>query len=181
MLINGWLQSAQKVESPHFNDRPDEKDISLLVIHNISLPPAKFSGNFVEDFFQGTLDCNQHPYFKQLKQLKVSSHFYIRRDGLLVQFVPLHKRAWHAGDSSFCSRSNCNDFSIGIELEGTDDIAYTDQQYVCLSELTRLLMQIYPQLTHDRILGHCDIAPQRKTDPGASFDWERFRDLLIAP
>lgn len=175
MIIDGWLQLAQKLESPHFNNRPDKQDIFLLVIHNISLPPGQFKGHFVESFFQGCLDISKNSYFEQISELKVSSHLYIRRNGKVIQFVPLHKRAWHAGVSTFEGRDNCNDFSIGIELEGTDDIPYTDSQYDALAETTRLIRSSYPQITPERIVGHCDIAPKRKTDPGLAFDWQRFR------
>jgi len=174
MICDGWLATAKKIESPYFNSRPDEKNISLLVIHSISLPPAQFLGHFVEDYFVGKLEISQHSYFEQIADLKVSCHLYIRRNGDLIQFVALDKRAWHAGSSWFEGRDNCNDFSIGIELEGTDNIAYTDRQYSTLLNTTQDIRKIYPLITSQRIVGHCDIAPERKTDPGQSFDWQRF-------
>lgn len=178
MIIDGWLQTARKIKSPHFNDRPEENDVSLIVIHNISLPPAQFNGCYVEDFFQGNLDQSVHPFFQEIGSLRVSSHFYIRRNGAVIQFVPVNKRAWHAGVSQYKDRSNCNDFSIGIELEGTDDIVYTENQYRELIKLIRILCQCYPSLSTERIVGHCDVAPVRKTDPGASFEWKRlFKSL----
>lgn len=178
MILDHWLLTAKKLESPHFNFRPAETDISLLVIHNISLPPTSFIGHFVEDFFTGNLDVTYHPYFEEIKELRVSSHLYIRRDGTIIQFVPFDKRAWHAGVSSFQGCENCNDYSIGIELEGTDTLAYTDAQYSALSASTRSICATYPLITSSRIVGHCDIAPTRKTDPGDSFDWPRYRALL---
>ena len=174
MITHGWLDSAVRIISPHFNSRPDKEDISLLVIHNISLPPGQFGQNYVEDFFCGNLDCSVDPSFKEIENLRVSSHLYIKRDGTLVQFVPFNQRAWHAGVSQFRSRSNCNDFSIGIELEGTDDLEYTDEQYCQLVQVTLQLLAVYPKLKKELIVGHCDIAPERKTDPGDSFDWQRY-------
>jgi len=178
MIVNGWLQSARKVESPHYNDRPTGVEISLLVIHNISLPPGQFEGCFVEDFFQARLDCSYHPYFREIADLKVSSHLYIRRDGELLQHVSFEKSAWHAGVSSFAGRNKCNDYSIGIELQGTDELPYTTAQYAQLVKVIAQLRQIFPKITAERIVGHCDIAPGRKTDPGASFDWSAVRDAI---
>mgnify|MGYP005815807991 CR=1 FL=1 len=178
MIIDGWLQSAQKFVSPHFDLRPKDEEISLLVIHNISLPPAQFGGCYVEDFFCGKLDISIDPYFEQIQSLRVSSHLYIRRNGEVIQFVSFDHRAWHAGKSKFKAREKCNDFSIGIELEGTDDIAYTSQQYEKLIQITKLLQLNYPLISNQSIQGHCDIAPQRKTDPGRSFDWGYFRSKL---
>jgi N-acetyl-anhydromuramoyl-L-alanine amidase len=179
MSINkGWLSLAEKIPSPHFNLRPCNESISLLVIHNISLPPANFEGQYVEAFFCGKLNAETHPYFAEIAALKVSSHLYIRRNGEIKQFVSFNDRAWHAGQSEFLGRENCNDYSIGIEMEGCDDIAYTDIQYDQLAKVTRLLQQEYPQLTQANIQGHCHIAPQRKTDPGDSFDWTRYFNAL---
>lgn len=173
-----WLQEAICCPSPNFNNRPAHREIDLLVIHNISLPPKQFGGGFVEAFFQNSLNPDLDPYFATLTNLQVSSHFFIDRTGKLTQFVPLNRRAWHAGVSSFLGESNCNDFSIGIELEGADDIPYTDAQYDALNKVTRTLQDRYPKITSDRITGHDTIAPGRKTDPGAAFDWSRYRHLL---
>lgn len=158
----------------HFDDRPDENDISLLVIHNISLPPRQFNTPYIDDFFGGRLDCSAHPYFAQLKGVRVSAHCVIYRDGRIWQYVPFAKRAWHAGVSQFMGREKCNDFSIGIELEGCDDEAYTTAQYQALTELCWYLLQQYPRLRPSHIVGHSDIAPGRKTDPGQAFDWQGF-------
>lgn len=172
-IIDHCLPQARQCPSPNFNARP-EGEISLLVIHNISLPPAEFGGPWIEQLFQNQLDADAHPYFRTIATLRVSAHLLIRRDGELVQFVPFNQRAWHAGVSSWQGRENCNDFSIGIELEGTDDQPYTDAQYQQLVDVTLSLMQAYPALTPARICGHCDIAPTRKTDPGTAFDWSTF-------
>lgn len=176
-LEQGWIAEARKVLSPHFNERPDNEAPSLLVIHNISLPPGEFGGPWIDRLFTGTLPPDAHPYFADICQLRVAAHCLIRRDGEIVQYVPFDKRAWHAGASCFQKRENCNDFSIGIELEGTDVLPYTDAQYQQLSALTQLLLTHYP-LTPERITGHSDIAPQRKTDPGPAFDWNRYRTQI---
>lgn len=173
-----WLAGARPCLSPHHNQRPDSKDISLLVVHNISLPPGQFDGPYIEQFFKGNLDPGAHPYFAQISDIRVSAHLLIRRDGSVIQFVPFNARAWHAGASCFNGRQQCNDFSIGIELEGTDTLPYTDQQYQSLAVITQTLMQYYPAITRDRITGHQHIAPGRKTDPGDAFDWERLHSLL---
>lgn len=162
----------------HFDDRPDVCDISLLVIHNISLPPRQYNTPYIDDFFGGRLDYEAHPYFAQLKGVRVSAHCVIFRDGRIWQYVPFAKRAWHAGVSQFLGREKCNDFSIGIELEGCDDEAYTDAQYQVLTELCFYLLQQYPLLHPTHIVGHSDIAPGRKTDPGPAFDWRRFFHAL---
>jgi AmpD protein len=171
-IKNHWLSNAKKILSPNFNNRPDENDISLVVIHCISLPPNEFSGDFIADLFCNCLNPKVHSYFQEIYTLQVSAHLLIRRDGKVVQFVPFDKRAWHAGQSSFQGRENCNDFSIGIELEGTETIAYTPVQYEKLNEVLTVLFENYPTLKH--VTGHCDIAPERKTDPGASFDWGKI-------
>ena len=173
-----WLDSASCQPSPHYNQRPDPADISLLVVHNISLPAGEFANGYIEQLFCNTLDCSLHPSFDSLRNTSVSSHFLICRNGLLSQFVALDQRAWHAGVSVFEGRENCNDFSIGVELEGTDEQAYTEQQYQALAALTKTLKQRYPLITEDRVVGHCDIAPGRKTDPGAAFDWQYFRQCV---
>lgn len=172
------LVSARQLASPNFSLRPDNEHISLLVIHNISLPPGEFGGPYIDDLFCNRLDCNAHPYFDDLRDLKVSSHLLINRAGQVTQYVPFHLKAHHAGVSSFAGREQCNDFSIGIELEGIDDQAFTAEQYVSLGQVTRQLMLAYPDITPDRITGHSDIAPGRKTDPGPCFDWQRYRALL---
>ncbi len=173
----GLLSSATYTPSPNFDERPHQ-EIDLLVIHNISLPPGEFAGGFVQDFFLNKLDINHHPYFKSLAQLKVSSHLFIRREGEIFQFVPFAKRAWHAGKSLYKGRENCNNFSIGIELEGTDTMPYTEQQYHQLAQTTCALMCTYPKITHDNIVGHSDIAPTRKSDPGPAFDWSYYKKLV---
>ena len=156
--------------SPNFDSRPKDTDISLIVIHSISLPPGKYGGNEIKDFFLNELDTSNHEYFESIKNLKVSSHILIKRTGETLQFVPFNKRAWHAGISSYLGKENCNDYSIGIELEGTDDSEFTDEQYNSLKNLTSSLIRSYPNLSEDRLVGHSDIAPGRKSDPGIFFD-----------
>ncbi|MEZ5436112.1 MAG: 1,6-anhydro-N-acetylmuramyl-L-alanine amidase AmpD [Pseudomonadales bacterium] len=180
LATDGWLRGVRHLSSPNCNHRPDNITVDLLVIHNISLPPNQFGGNFVEALFCNVLDCDAHPYFEQLRDLRVSAHFFIHRSGEVTQFVSLDQRAWHAGVSQWCGRENCNDFSVGIELEGADTIAYTDEQYTALQKLAREVMQYFPSITMERIVGHSDIAPARKTDPGAAFDWSRFRSGLFS-
>lgn len=177
-IEDGWLHSALRCPSPNTNERPPGCEIDLLVIHNISLPPGEFGGGHVERLFCKTLDCSAHPWFERLRGLEVSAHMLISRDGSLTQFAPFHVRAWHAGASVFEGRANCNDFSIGIELEGTDDIPYTDAQYAALVSVTRALMREFRGISLARIVGHSDVAPGRKTDPGAAFDWSRYRAAL---
>lgn len=178
MIIDGWLQWATQCPSPNFNIRPENTDISLLVIHNISLPPGEFGGGYVQKFFQNTLDASVHPYFSTIAELKVSAHLFIERDGKVTQFVPFDARAWHAGSSSFAGVADCNNYSIGVELEGTDDIPYSDAQYRALEKVSRQLLLTYPKLTPERITGHADVAPGRKSDPGPAFDWQRYRTSL---
>ncbi len=168
----GWLSGVCRIASPNCDTRPRGSRAELLVIHNISLPPGEFGGAAVTQLFTNTLDCSAHPYYAQLKDIKVSSHFFIRRDGNIIQFVPCTKRAWHAGVSSWQGRSACNDFSMGIELEGSDAVAFDDRQYAALARLTRVLRRNYPVR---EVAGHSDIAPGRKTDPGPCFDWTRYR------
>lgn len=177
---NGRISQARWCPSPNFGPRPDDASISLLVVHNISLPPGQFGGDAIERFFCNQIDACEHPYFETIARMKVSAHLLIHRDGSPVQFVSLLDRAWHAGRSCFHGEEECNDFSIGIELEGTDDIPYTDAQYQTLSDLSRLIMTAWPAITPQRIAGHSDIAPGRKTDPGPAFDWPRFRQMLAA-
>jgi N-acetyl-anhydromuramoyl-L-alanine amidase len=171
----GWMQGVRWLPSPNFSVRPPNTVIDLLVIHNISLPPGQFGGDNVDSLFCNTLDCDAHPFFDALRELRVSAHFFISRAGQVTQYVSLEDRAWHAGVSQWEGREQCNDFSIGIELEGADNVPYTDAQYTALAGLARMLMQRYPAITPARIVGHSDIAPGRKTDPGESFDWLRFR------
>ncbi len=166
------------MDSPNFNARPPRMAIDLLVIHNISLPPKVFGGGYIEQFFLNRLDSNAHPYFKTIEGLEVSAHCLVDRHAKVTQFVSFDQRAWHAGVSNFLGREQCNDFSIGIELEGADDCPYSSEQYSCLVELTRQIMNTYPGITLDRIVGHCDIAPGRKTDPGPAFQWDRYLSLL---
>ncbi|MFP1679546.1 1,6-anhydro-N-acetylmuramyl-L-alanine amidase AmpD [Alloalcanivorax sp. C16-2] len=173
-LTDHWIDQARRVPSPNFNERPDPDDLALVVIHNISLPPERFGGAHIEAFFQNRLDPDAHPYFQTIRDLKVSSHFLIRRDGELVQFVACDRRAWHAGVSSWRGRDNCNDFALGIELEGADHIPYEEAQYRRLNALLDTLIAHYPGLSRDTITGHEHIAPGRKTDPGPAFDWSRL-------
>lgn len=169
-----WLNQAKKVISPNFDDRPSDTDIDLLVIHCISLPPGQYENNHICDFFQNKLDIKAHSYFKDIETLKVSSHLLIERNGELIQFVALNKRAWHAGVSSFEGKDKCNNYSIGIELEGTDDSAFTLKQYQTLSQLSLDIVKKFPLIHKRRIVGHEEIAPGRKTDPGAFFDWDKY-------
>ena len=175
MILNGWLINARRVLSPNFNSRPPQALINAIVVHNISLPPAQFGGGHIEAFFQNSLDPSAHSYFREIQNLQVSSHCLINRFGVCTQFVSFDERAWHAGVSCLSGEENCNDFSIGIELEGTDTIPYTDAQYDALVLLCCDVVRAYPKITLDRIIGHSHIAPERKTDPGVSFDWVRFR------
>jgi len=176
--VTGLLDAAQLRLSPHCDPRPAPHIIDLLVLHNISLPPGEFGGPWIDALFAGALDCTAHPYFTTLIGLRVSAHLLIRRDGALFQYVPFTQRAWHAGASCFENRANCNDFSIGIELEGDDDTPYSDAQYQTLAPVVSSLISAYPHITPPRIVGHSDIAPGRKTDPGPAFDWARLRALL---
>jgi AmpD protein len=168
----GWCESLARAACPNFDARPVDTAISLLVIHNISLPPGEFGGSWIEELFRNELDCDAHPYFDQLRGVKVSAHFLVRRDGSVLQFVSTSDRAWHAGVSEFGGRQRCNDFSVGIELEGTDFENFCDAQYKSLAQLTCALVNKYPIAN---VVGHQHIAPDRKTDPGPFFDWQRFR------
>jgi AmpD protein len=175
----GLLKQALYLPSPHCDARPDGMPIDLVVIHGISLPPGEFGGDVVERFFTGTLDMTSHPAFAEIAHLRVSAHLFIKRNGDIIQFVPFLARAWHAGQSSFDGRTQCNDFSIGIELEGTDTTPYEPIQYDQLASVLDALQEAYPAILPDRIVGHSDIAPQRKTDPGPSFDWAYLKGKLI--
>lgn len=172
---DGWLTNVRSVPSPNQDARPTGEAIRLLVIHAISLPPSQFGGDGVERFFTNRLDPAEHPYYRAIHELKVSAHFFIRRNGEIVQFVPVSRRAWHAGASNWRGRVRCNDFSLGIELEGCDEQVFTDSQYKCLAHLISFLQQHFPI---EDIVGHADIAPGRKTDPGPHFDWLRLHALL---
>ena len=176
---SGLLAEAVQISSENSDDRPAIESIRLIVVHNISLPPGKFGGPYISQLFTNQLNKTEHPYFADIYQLKVSSHLLIRRDGEIVQYVPFHKRAWHAGASSYCGSDNCNDFSIGIELEGTDDTPYEPVQYEKLANLILELRQSYPAIDKSAITGHCDIAPGRKTDPGPAFNWDHLHKLTI--
>jgi len=173
-----YLKKAEICLSPNCSERVST-EISLLVIHGISLPPGKYGGGYIEKLFTNQLDPKEHPYFQEISNLKVSSHILIQRDGSIIQFVPLNMKAWHAGISSYKGREDCNEFSIGIELEGTDETSYTEAQYNSLIEVTIEIMALYPNIKKDDIVGHSDIAPGRKTDPGESFDWNHYLSGLV--
>ena len=174
----GWLKGVRRIPSPNCDDRPAGSTVELIVIHAISLPPGEFGGDGILRLFTNTLDPAVHPYYAQIAGLRVSAHFLVRRSGELIQFVSCARRAWHAGESSWRGRTRCNDFSIGIELEGADDSPYEPVQYRVLAESILTLCDAYPTLSIERVVGHSDIAPGRKTDPGTAFDWPRLRALL---
>ncbi len=176
-IHNGWLNNVTHIPSPHHDERPTNTIPSLLVIHNISLPPGQFGGPYINQLFTGTLNPDEHPFFNEIKHLRVSAHCLIRRDGTIIQYVPFHLRAWHAGQSSYQGQEKCNDFSIGIELEGTDFEPFTEVQYQSLTYLTNLLIIEYP-LIKNNITGHSNIAPGRKTAPGPFFDWVYYKNKL---
>ena len=176
----GWLRSVEAIPSPNFDARPENTKIKLIVVHGISLPPAEYGGGHIQNFFCNKLDVGAHPYFESICELRVSAHCLIERSGKLQQFVAFLDRAWHACLSEWRGQSTCNDFSIGIELEGCDDEPYTDAQYQSLANLIRTLRQAYPDIAPDAIAGHSDIAPGRKTDPGPAFDWSKLEFLLSA-
>ena len=175
LLEQGWLVGARRVPSPHYDCRPDDETPTLLVVHNISLPPGEFGGPWIDALFTGTIDPQAHPFFAEIAHLRVSAHCLIRRDGEIVQYVPFDKRAWHAGVSSFKGREGCNDFSVGVELEGTDFVSFEPEQYETLVSLTDALRRRYSLKT---ITGHQHIAPVRKTDPGPFFDWQLYKKML---
>lgn len=176
-IIDHRLNKARQLDSPNCSSR-GQNEISLLVIHNISLPPGQYGGSYIDDLFCNKLDYSQHDFFEELKELKVSSHLLIRRNGDLVQYVPFDMQAWHAGKSNFAGRDQCNEFSIGIELEGSDYDEFTEAQYLTLIEVSEELLKTYPKIDLENIVGHSDIAPKRKTDPGPYFDWARYRAKL---
>lgn len=171
---SGWIDGVRTVVSPNCDDRPHDQVPSLIVIHGISLPPGEFGGGWVDALFTNTLPRHAHAYFDEISSLRVSAHVLIERDGRVTQYVSFRRRAWHAGESSYCGRNACNDFSVGIELEGVDDQPYASEQYGVLTDLIAALRGAYPGLRSAEIVGHCDIAPGRKTDPGPAFDWSRL-------
>lgn len=171
----GWLGGARRVESPNSDERPVGLTVRLIVVHAISLPPGEFGGDGIERLFTNRLDADAHPYYREIRDLRVSAHFLLRRDGALLQFVSCERRAWHAGVSHWRGIERCNDFSIGIEVEGCDTLPFAPIQYRVLARLIRIMRRRYPI---EEIVGHCDIAPERKTDPGPHFDWQRLRRLL---
>jgi AmpD protein len=173
-----WLDAVPRLPSPNQDERPPGCEIELVVVHGISLPPGVFGTRFVDDLFLNRLDPGAHPYFAGIHRLRVSAHVLVRRDGALTQYVPFGRRAWHAGVSRFAGREGCNDFSIGIELEGTDEVAYTDAQYEALAAVIAALRRRWPRISEERVVGHCHVAPGRKTDPGPAFDWARVRRSL---
>ncbi|HEX4023865.1 MAG TPA: 1,6-anhydro-N-acetylmuramyl-L-alanine amidase AmpD [Steroidobacteraceae bacterium] len=174
----GLLQGAAQVLCPHWDERPPGASLDLIIVHGISLPPGEFGGPWIDRLFCGDLPAGVHPSFAEVATLRVSAHALIRRNGAIRQYVQFGARAWHAGQSSWRGRSGCNDFSVGIELEGTDQVPYTEAQYVALAMLVRALCRTYSSLGIDRIAGHSDVAPGRKSDPGAAFDWARLRAAL---
>jgi N-acetyl-anhydromuramoyl-L-alanine amidase len=176
-VIDGVLQGATQLSSPNFNQRPEHTDIQLVVVHNISLPPSQFGGGYIQQFFQNQLDWSVHPYFQTIQGMQVSAHLLILRTGEVLQFVNFNDRAWHAGRSSYLGKTECNDYSIGIELEGADDVPFEAIQYDVLAQVVLSLQKAYPKIKQ-HIAGHSDIAPGRKTDPGAYFEWVTFREIL---
>jgi AmpD protein len=177
---SGWIEGVERLPSPNADERPDGTEPSLIVVHSISLPPGQFGGPWIDRLFTNCLPADVHEYFAEIAHLRVSAHALIRRDGGIRQYVPFHARAWHAGESAYCGRAACNDFSIGIELEGTDELPYADEQYERLAALVVVLKRTYASLREAEIVGHEHIAPGRKTDPGPAFDWNRLNDAVHA-
>ena len=177
-IENHIFKNIKFLNSPNFNKRPEKSDISLIVIHSISLPPEVYGNNYVEDFFMNKLNISDHDYFNEIKDIRVSSHIYIKRTGEMIQFVPLNMRAWHAGESCYKGIDDCNNYSIGIELEGTDNDQFSNQQYQSLIQISKLIIRNYPKINKNTIVGHSDISPGRKTDPGNKFEWRRYLDAL---
>ena len=177
-ISEGWLEGCEHVASPNYGERPRGSKVELVVVHNISLPPGEFGGPYIADLFTNSLDPQEHPYFEEIAHLRVSAHFLIRRDGDVVQFVSTQDMAWHAGVSQWRSREKCNEFSIGIELGGTDTHLYTQEQYARLEDIIRKCRAVHPDIEEDAIVGHSDSAPGRKTDPGESFDWQDLQTRL---
>ena len=179
-LETGLMRGAKQIASPNYDARPAGVEADLIVVHGISLPPGEFGGPWIERLFTNSLPAEMHPYFAEVAPLRVSSHLVVQRDGALTQYVSFTDRAWHAGQSSYQGREACNDFSVGVELEGTDTLPYEAAQYAALAEVVAALCAAYPRLSADRLVGHSDIAPGRKTDPGPAFDWPRARRLIAA-
>ena len=177
-IETGWLEGVRRLDSPNCDDRPAGCELDLIVIHGISLPPGEFGGTGIDELFSNSLDPNEHPYYREICHLRVSSHALISRTGDVTQYVSFARRAWHAGESRYCGRKACNDFSVGIELEGTDDCRYETVQYETLAQLVRVLRATYASLQEAEIVGHSDIAPGRKTDPGPCFDWSTLEAIL---
>lgn len=177
-ISDGWFKQSRQIPSPNYNQRPENAAIDSIIIHSISLPPGRYGGDEIDRFFSNQLNWQEHPYFQEIKGMEVSSHLLIRRNGELVQYVNLYDRAWHAGQSCLLGRENCNDFSIGIELEGTDESTFEKPQYETLIAVIKSLMEYFPQIRTENIVGHSDIAPERKTDPGKGFKWEILRENL---
>lgn len=176
--VTGWIEGVRRVVSPNQDERPAAAELGLIVVHGISLPPGEFGNGWIDRFFCNDLPADAHPYFATICNVTVSAHVLVARDGTPTQYVPFDRRAWHAGRSEYCGRNACNDFSVGIELEGTDDLAYASEQYRVLAELIAALRRAYPSLARAEIVGHNDIAPGRKTDPGPAFDWSELRRRL---
>ncbi|MFC6167055.1 1,6-anhydro-N-acetylmuramyl-L-alanine amidase AmpD [Acinetobacter terrestris] len=176
-VIDGQLIGARQVPSPNYNQRPEHTEIQLVVVHNISLPPSQFGGGYIEQFFQNQLDWSKHPYFQSIEGMQVSTHLLILRTGEVLQFVNFNDRAWHAGRSTYLAKKECNDYSIGIELEGSDDQPFEEMQYNILAQVIATLQATYPKILQ-HLAGHSDIAPGRKTDPGPFFDWPKTRALV---
>ena len=174
----GWLEGADRRPTPNRDARPPDAGVNLVVVHAISLPPGEFGGAWIDDLFLNRLDPQAHPYFRDIADLRVSAHALIRRDGSLTQYAGFGERAWHAGESCWEGRAACNDYAVGVELEGSDEQGYEPVQYRRLAELIRALMRVYPAITPERVVGHCHVAPGRKTDPGPHFDWARLKELL---
>ena len=172
------IKGIKFLKSPNFNNRPFEEEIKLIIIHSISLPPKIYGNSYVEDFFMNKLNISDHDYFNEIKDLKVSSHIYIKRDGEIIQFVPFNKRAWHAGESSYMDEPDCNNYSIGIELEGSHEDIFSEEQYNSLIFATQKILKEYPMIKKDNITGHSNVAPKRKTDPGKNFEWDRYLGSL---
>ena len=177
-IENHIFNNIKFLNSPNFSKRPEKSDIRLIVIHSISLPPEVYGNNYVEDFFMNKLNISDHDYFNEIKDIRVSSHIYIKRTGEMIQFVPLNMRAWHAGESCYKGIDDCNNYSIGIELEGTDNDHFSNQQYQSLIQISKLIIKNYPKINKNTIVGHSDISPGRKTDPGNKFEWRRYLDAL---
>lgn len=177
---SGLLQQARHVASPNHDERPPGCAPELIIVHGISLPPDEYGGPWIDRLFMNSLPSEAHPYFASIAHMKVSSHVLVRRDGEIVQYVPFHLRAWHAGASTYCGRERCNDFSIGVELEGSDEVPYEPIQYRQLTEIILALCKAYPSLSLERVAGHSQVAPGRKTDPGEAFDWTRLRAMVSA-